>query len=115
MDFCKITWLDYKIRLAGNIVDVFGFCSVSAPSATIYAYVGEFHSNNYRSKVMMLGEEQTIIIRQLCNIYSFIFKLQQCMLHHVFGIPFLRQLQLIKSGLSISQPWILYLNHGDFS
>lgn len=36
-----------------HVLIFFSFCSISGSSATIYAYLGEFHSSQNRSKVLM--------------------------------------------------------------
>lgn len=51
MDFCEC-----KINFCEICEHNFANFSISGPSATIYAYLGEFHCLKYRSKAMMLGK-----------------------------------------------------------
>ncbi|CRK91005.1 CLUMA_CG004693, isoform A [Clunio marinus] len=46
--FVKSFWLLVALRFVNGFL-------VSGPSATVFAYLGEFHSERYRSKVMMLA------------------------------------------------------------
>lgn len=55
------------------------FCSISGPSATVYALVGEFHSVEMRSRVMMYSKLFWYIVGIFLHLQFFLSLICPCM------------------------------------